>query len=225
MRWQLRNFASCLSFRQYLAVWLSTQGGVETRCNVAVQVGQVLISRLIGMWLWGGRSGIPHSDIRKHAQFSTSFIFHHQHRIPGSFVNGDWTESASRCSNVRRNLITQTLRVCHEHGISHAISGYHTLASECKFHSGPSAGGTLPTMSKQEVLSILDHAWGFLTPDQILARLQSRPDRRSMYSYLLRLYRQSLLERKNVRRGTLAYRLTERGRARLLYFQKREEHG
>ena len=101
--------------------------------------------------------------------------------------------------------------------------GYHTLASECKNHSRPLAGGTLRTMSKQEVLSILDHAWGFLTPDQIRARLQSRPDRRSMYSYLLRLHRQGLLERRKGRRGTLAYRLTERGRARLLYFQKREE--
>src|SRR5207245_6795016 len=46
-------------------------------------------------------------------------------------------------------------------------------------------------------------------------KLQPAPDRRSVYSYLLRLHRQGLLERKQTRRGTLAYRLTERGRARL----------
>ncbi len=78
-------------------------------------------------------------------------------------------------------------------------------------------------MTKQEVLSIFHHAWGFRTPDQVRAKLHPCPDRRSIYSYLLRLHRQGLLERRKVRRGTLAYRLTERGRARLLYFQQRKE--
>lgn len=41
-----------------------------------------------------------------------------------------------------------------------------------------------------------------------------------MYSYLLRLGRQGLLERKQAARGSLAYRLTERGRARLEYLRR-----
>jgi DNA-binding PadR family transcriptional regulator len=77
-------------------------------------------------------------------------------------------------------------------------------------------------MTKTEVLSIFDLAGDFLTPDQVRAKLQTRLDRRSLYSYLLRLARQGLLERRQTRRGTLAYRLTERGRARLRYFQQRK---
>jgi DNA-binding PadR family transcriptional regulator len=77
-------------------------------------------------------------------------------------------------------------------------------------------------MTKTEVLSIFDLAGDFLTPDQMRAKLQTRLDRRSLYSYLLRLARQGLLERRQTRRGTLAYRLTERGRARLRYFQQRK---
>jgi hypothetical protein len=94
---------------------------------------------------------------------------------------------------------------------------YHTLASECAQHPCSSAGVALPTMTKREVLSIFDHAGGFLTPDQVRTKLQPPQDRRSVYSYLLRLHRQGLLERKQTHRGTLAYRLTERGRARLEY--------
>jgi DNA-binding PadR family transcriptional regulator len=75
-------------------------------------------------------------------------------------------------------------------------------------------------MTKAEVLSIFERAGGFLTPDQICARLPTPPDRRSMYSYLLRLARQGLLERKQAGRGSLAYSLTERGRARLEYLRR-----
>jgi DNA-binding PadR family transcriptional regulator len=74
-------------------------------------------------------------------------------------------------------------------------------------------------MTKAEVLSIFDRSGGFLTPDQVRARFQTPPDRRSMYSYLLRLGRQGLLERKQAGRGSLAYRLTDRGRARLEYLR------
>ena len=77
-------------------------------------------------------------------------------------------------------------------------------------------------MTKTQVLSILERAGAFLTPDQVRRRLQPAPDRRSLYSYLLRLTRQGLLERKQTRRGDLAYRLTERGRARLRYLQGQE---
>jgi len=80
-------------------------------------------------------------------------------------------------------------------------------------------------MTKTEVLSIFDNAWSFLRPDQVRARLDSRPERRSMYSYLLRLTQQGLLERRPGRRGTLAYRLSDRGRARLRYFEQRKARG
>lgn len=76
------------------------------------------------------------------------------------------------------------------------------------------------TMTKAEVLSIFDRSVGFLTPDQVCAKLQRPLDRRCMYSYLLRLGRQGLLERKEAGRGSLAYRLTERGRARLEYLRR-----
>jgi DNA-binding PadR family transcriptional regulator len=75
-------------------------------------------------------------------------------------------------------------------------------------------------MTKAEVLSIIDRAGEFLTPDQICWKLQPRPDRRSVYSYLLRLSRQGLLERNHARRGHLAYRLSDRGRQRLEYFRR-----
>jgi hypothetical protein len=87
---------------------------------------------------------------------------------------------------------------------------------------GSISGVTLQTMTKREVLSVFHGAWGFITPDQVRVRLEPRPDRRSFYSYLLRLARQGLLERRQTRRGTLAYRLTERGRSRLRYFQQRK---
>ena len=57
---------------------------------------------------------------------------------------------------------------------------------------------------------------------QVWLHLQRKLDRRSVYSYLLRLKRQGLLETEpNRRRGHLAYRVTERGLARLRYFRSR----
>ena len=76
-------------------------------------------------------------------------------------------------------------------------------------------------MTKREVLSIFSETDKFLKPDYVLSMLRSRPDRRSMYSYLGRLRKQGLLERGPVtRRGHLSYRLTGRGRARLEYFRQ-----
>lgn len=75
-------------------------------------------------------------------------------------------------------------------------------------------------MTKAEVLSIFDRAGAFLTPDQLRAQLRPLSDRRSVYSYLLRLSRQGLLERKQAGRGRLAYRLTDRGRQRLEYLRR-----
>ena len=57
---------------------------------------------------------------------------------------------------------------------------------------------------------------------QVWLHLQRKLDRRSVYSYLLRLKRQGLLETgPNRGRGHLAYRITERGLARLQYFRSR----
>lgn len=77
-------------------------------------------------------------------------------------------------------------------------------------------------MSKQEVLEMFARKDGFLTPDRVWLGFDRQLNRRSVYSYLLRLKRQGLLETGvNVRRGYLAYRLTERGYARLKYFRSR----
>ena len=76
-------------------------------------------------------------------------------------------------------------------------------------------------MTKAEVLSIFDRAGAFLTPDQLRAKLHPLSDRRSVYSYLLRLSRQGLLQRNQASRGRLAYRLSDRGRQRLEYLRRR----
>lgn len=78
-------------------------------------------------------------------------------------------------------------------------------------------------MTKRETLEIFARATGFLTPDRVRLELEPRPDRRSVYSYLLRLKRQGLLETgPKQRRGHLAYCLTERGSARLNYLRSRK---
>jgi len=60
-------------------------------------------------------------------------------------------------------------------------------------------------MSKPEVLEIFARGSSFITPDRVWVALKPRPDRRSVYSYLLRLKRQGLLETgPNVRRGNLS---------------------
>ena len=75
-------------------------------------------------------------------------------------------------------------------------------------------------MTKEGVLAILAQNGGFLKPDEILARLYPRPNRQSFYTYLGRLRSQGLLERlPQARRGRLAYRITPRGRDRLVYLQ------
>jgi DNA-binding PadR family transcriptional regulator len=76
-------------------------------------------------------------------------------------------------------------------------------------------------MTKEQVLAIFTRFGGFLSPDEVRANLRPSPNRRSFYSYLVRLSSQGLLERRSNGRGSLAYRLTERGRARLEYLQHR----
>jgi DNA-binding PadR family transcriptional regulator len=75
-------------------------------------------------------------------------------------------------------------------------------------------------MSKREILELFASAGSFVTPDRVWLELHHELDRRSVYSYLLRLKRQGLLESgPKRRRGFLVYRITERGRARLHYFR------
>ncbi len=78
-------------------------------------------------------------------------------------------------------------------------------------------------MTKYEVLAAFAQANGFLRPDELRILLRLSLDRRSVYSYLLRLARQGLLERGGRGRGWLAYRLSERGRARLQYLKQRRQ--
>jgi len=81
-------------------------------------------------------------------------------------------------------------------------------------------------MTKYEVLAAFAESGDFLKPDDLRARLKPRPDRRSVYSYLLRFASTGLLKRPpKCRRGSLAYRLTERGYARLKYFTFRYNRG
>ena len=49
-------------------------------------------------------------------------------------------------------------------------------------------------MTKSAVLEIFARANRFISPDQVWVALQRRWDRRCVYSYLLRLKRQGLLE-------------------------------
>jgi DNA-binding PadR family transcriptional regulator len=76
-------------------------------------------------------------------------------------------------------------------------------------------------VNKVEVLTIFANAGGFLKPDEVLQELEPSPDRRSFYSYLARIRRQGLLERKpGSIRGELAYQLTARGKRRLAYLRE-----
>src|SRR5215472_8285202 len=85
-----------------------------------------------------------------------------------------------------------------------------------------SAKPTYSPLTKSTVLEIFARANRFLSPDQVCVALQRSWDRRCVYSYLLRLKRQGLLETgPNERRGHLTYQLTERGQARLRYFRSR----
>lgn len=78
-------------------------------------------------------------------------------------------------------------------------------------------------MSKREILEIFARGGSFITPDRVWLELRRQLDRRCVYSYLVRLKRQGLLEAgPNRSRGYLVYRLTERGQARLRYLRSRQ---
>jgi DNA-binding PadR family transcriptional regulator len=77
-------------------------------------------------------------------------------------------------------------------------------------------------MTKIEVLEIFYSADRILTPDSVGRRIRRFRKRSSVYSYLLRLSRQGLLERTYIGHR-LAYRLTPRGIDRLHYLRNKEE--
>ena len=77
-------------------------------------------------------------------------------------------------------------------------------------------------MTKLEVLKIFYSAQRTLTPDSVGMRLRRYRRRSSVYSYLLRLSRQGLLQQTHMG-SRIAYRLTPRGVARLLYLRQKED--
>ncbi len=76
-------------------------------------------------------------------------------------------------------------------------------------------------MTKLEVLGIFYDADRSLTPDSVGTRIRRYRRRTSVYSYLLRLAEQGLLERTRIG-SRLAYRLTSRGIDRFLYLRQKE---
>jgi DNA-binding IclR family transcriptional regulator len=72
---------------------------------------------------------------------------------------------------------------------------------------------------KLETLSILARG-GWYTPYEVAERLDFYP-RRSAWTYLKRLWRFGLLERRSSGRGTLEYRISDAGLARLRWLRRR----
>jgi hypothetical protein len=72
--------------------------------------------------------------------------------------------------------------------------------------------------TKAEVLEIFVRANSPLPPDTVRARLSKSWQRGAVYSYLYRLHKQELLDRKQVS-GRLHYQITPRGVERLRYLQ------
>ena len=80
-------------------------------------------------------------------------------------------------------------------------------------------------MTKREVLEIIFTNARAISPDTVCRQLRGFHWRSSVYSYLFRLHRQGLLNRKRVA-GRLAYEISLRGVERLNYLkQKEKSHG
>ena len=72
---------------------------------------------------------------------------------------------------------------------------------------------------KLEALSAFARANGeWLKPDLVAERLDFEP-RRSAWTYFKRLWRFGLLERRSFGKGSLEYRITEGGKARLRWLR------
>jgi DNA-binding transcriptional regulator PaaX len=75
-------------------------------------------------------------------------------------------------------------------------------------------------MTKQEVLEIFHKRKGLIRPDMVRRQLRGFHHRSSVYSYLFRLHKQGLLHRELLY-GRIAYRISQRGIERLLFFQQK----
>lgn len=73
---------------------------------------------------------------------------------------------------------------------------------------------------KREALTIFEESGGWLNPAAWAALARFYPVRAS-YSYLSRLHRWGLLERKTGASGLIVYGLSERGKERLLWLKER----
>jgi hypothetical protein len=73
-------------------------------------------------------------------------------------------------------------------------------------------------MTKREVLEIIFHSAGFVTPDTICRQLSEFHHRSSVYSSMFCLHKQGLLLRGEISRR-VAYRISPRGIERLRFLQ------
>jgi hypothetical protein len=72
---------------------------------------------------------------------------------------------------------------------------------------------------KKKALAVFESADGvWLTPKEVAEQLDFLP-RRSAWTYLKRLWRFGLLDRRSFGRGTLEYRINEGGFARLQWLR------
>jgi DNA-binding PadR family transcriptional regulator len=102
------------------------------------------------------------------------------------------------------------------------VKSYHTLACENGIENNLKAKKA-KKMTKLEILAGFADSWAPISPDELRFRLKLQLNRRSFYSYLLRLKGQGLLARTGEGRGRLRYTLTERGRARIAYLRNQPD--
>jgi Fe2+ or Zn2+ uptake regulation protein len=77
-------------------------------------------------------------------------------------------------------------------------------------------------MNKIEVLELLVKSAVPQSPDDIRKNLKTDQPRTSVYSYLLRMFRQKLLDRTDDENG-ISYSISDRGVSRLKYLQNKEK--
>jgi DNA-binding PadR family transcriptional regulator len=77
-------------------------------------------------------------------------------------------------------------------------------------------------MTKRRVLEIFAANAQWMTPDELRIRLQSLPQRSSVYSYLSRLHQQQGLLERGLRSGRIVYRISPKGRERLAFFRSQD---
>jgi len=75
-------------------------------------------------------------------------------------------------------------------------------------------------MTKREVLELFAKRIGWVRPDDVWRSFNKNVARVSVYTFLLRIYRQKLLVRTSIH-GRIAYSISGKGRDRLEFFKKR----